>query len=56
MLGRKNMSSLIDNRLGKKLTVPINSLGSKLVKGISTRHVHNHTQEPKAIKSYLEKR
>lgn len=50
------MSSLIDNRLGKKLTIPVNSLGSKLVKGVSTRHVHNHNQEPKEQKSYLEKR
>ena len=56
MLGKKHTSSLIDNRLGKKLTVPINSLGTKFVKGITTRHVHNHSQEPKKHKSYLEKR
>ena len=56
MLGKKITSGLVDNRLGKKLTIPINCLGSKLVKGITTRHVHNQTQEPKEIKSYLEKR
>ena len=55
MLGKKLNSGLTDNRLGKKLTTPINSLGSKMVKGISHRHVHNHNQEPKEIKSYLEK-
>ena len=49
-------SSVVDNRLGRKLTVPINSLGTKLTKGNSTRHVYNHNQEPKEIKSYLEKR
>ena len=56
MLGKKMASSLVDNRLGKKLTIPVNSLGTKIIKGVSTRHVHNHTQEPKEIKSYLEKR
>jgi hypothetical protein len=56
MLGKKLTSGLIDNRLGKKLTIPVNSLGTKLVKGVTTRHVHNHSQEPKEIKSYLEKR
>jgi len=55
MLGKKITSSFVDNRLGKKLTTPINSLGTKLVKGNITRHVHNH-QEPKETKSYLEKR
>ena len=53
---KKITSGVIDNRLGKKLTIPVNSLGTKLVKGITTRHVHHHTQEPKVIKRYLEKR
>ena len=56
MLGKKFTSGLIDNRLGKKLTIPVISLGTKLVKGVSTRQVHNHSQEPKEHKSYLEKR
>ena len=55
MLGKKLTSSFVDNNLGRKLTVPTNSLGTKLVKGNITRHVHNH-QEPKETKSYLEKR
>ena len=55
MLGKKLTSNLIDNNLGRKLTVPINSLGTKIVKGVITRHVHRH-EEPKEVKSYLEKR
>ena len=54
MLGRKLTSGAIDNRLGRKLTTPINSLGTKLTKGNSIRHVHNQNQQPKE-KSYLEK-
>jgi hypothetical protein len=56
MLGKKITSGFVDNRLGKKLTVPINSLGTKLVKGNITRHVHNHNQDDRQKKSYLEKR
>jgi len=56
MLGKKHYDSLIDNRLGKKLTTPINSLGTKLTKGVSTRHVHHENHEQKEHKSYLEKR
>ena len=55
MLGKKITYGLVDNRLGKKLTTPINSLGTKIVKGVITRHVHRH-EEPKEVKSYLEKR
>ena len=42
--------------LGKKLTTPINSLGTKLVKGINMRHNIQEHREPKEHKSYLEKR
>ena len=56
MLGKKITYGLVDNRLGKKLTTPINSLGSKLIKGGTQHHYHGHQEEPKEIKSYLEKR
>ena len=56
MLGKKLTSSFVDNNLGRKLTVPTNSLGTKLVKGTITRHVHNHNQDDRQKKSYLEKR
>ena len=55
MLGGKISSKHIDNRLGRKLTTPINSLGSKLVKSVSISHHHNHNQQQEP-KSYLEKR
>ena len=57
MLGHKNIARMIDNRLGRKLTIPINSLGSKLIKGIHQSH-HHHVEhnEPKEVKSFLEKR
>lgn len=55
MLGKKWSYGLVDNRLGKKLTVPINSLGTKIVKGGTQRHYHGQQDQPKEPKSYLEK-
>ena len=57
MLGHKNYSKMIDNRLGRKLTFAVNSLGCKLVKGSNhTNHHHVEHNEPKEVKSFLEKR
>ena len=57
MLGHKNYSKMIDNKLGHKLTFAINSLGSKLVKTSNHNNHHNvEHHEPKVFKSFLEKR
>ena len=57
MLGHKNIARMIDNRLGRKLTFAVNSLGSKLVKGSNHTHQHHSEHhEPKEVKSFLEKR
>ena len=57
MLGHKNYSKMIDNRLGRKLTFAVNSLGSKLVKGSNHTHQHHSEHhEHKEVKSFLEKR
>ena len=57
MLGHKNYSKMIDNKLGHKLTFPINSLGSKIVKFSNHNNHHNvEHHEPKVVKSFLEKR
>ena len=57
MLGLKHTSKIVDNRLGRKLSTPLNSLGTKLIKTpVSIRHHHSHTDQPKEVKSFLEKR
>ena len=57
MLGHKNNARMIDNRLGRKLTITINSLGSKLIKGIHhTHHHHVEHHEPKEVLIFLERR
>ena len=57
MLGSKVHKKFVDNMLGRKLTIPLNSLGTKLVRGGPIKHHHNNqNQEEKAVKSYLEKR
>ena len=59
MLGHKQYSRFIENKLGHKLTQAINSLGTKHTQGNKTIH-HNNNQElnheQKQVKSYLEKR
>ena len=44
MLGHKQYSRFIENKLGHKLTQPINSLGVKHTQGNKTIH-HNNNQE-----------
>ena len=54
MLGSKVHKKFVDNMLGRKLTIPLNSLGTKLIRGGPIKHHHNQNQEEKTVKSYLE--
>ena len=56
-LGKKQFSSMVDNQFGKKLGIPTNSLGNKLMNSSKRQHLHHNTHEPnKPIPSPLEKR
>ena len=54
LLGKKQYLSLVDNHLGRKLGLPLNSLGSKLTGGVK-RHLQFSNQINREKLSPLEK-
>ena len=55
LLGKTQFSSMVDNHLGKKLGIPLNSLGSKLMGG-TKKHVQFPNSQNQEKHSPLERR